>query len=72
VVLLYDPLYGSYLRPGKPAASLKPHGLKPELGDILVTLHMHVLRLVSVAGIEEQPIGSDSENRRHLPYALTP
>ncbi len=67
-----DSLYASYLRPGEPAASLQPHGLKPELGDILVTLHVDVPRLIPVAGIEKQPVGTNPENRRHLPYALTP
>jgi hypothetical protein len=41
-------------------ASFKADRIKPELGLAIVSLHMHVRRLVPIGRIEEEPIWSVS------------
>lgn len=53
------------LGPPKPAAACEPHWLKPEFGDARVPFHVNVRWLSAVAGIEEEPIGTRSEDGRH-------
>src|SRR5205823_8247596 len=53
------------LGPAKAAALGQPYWIKPELGSIRISFHMHVPWFVSVSGVEEQPIGSAPEDRRH-------
>ncbi len=47
------------------AASLQPDGIDPELGDIVVTLHVYVERFIPISGIEEEPVGPEPKYGRH-------
>jgi hypothetical protein len=42
------------------AAVLKPYRAEPELGDFVIPLDVHMLGLISISGIEEEPIWSRS------------
>lgn len=53
------------ISPAEPAATLKSNGIKPEFGDIVIALDMHMLRFIAITGIEEEPIGPHSENSWH-------
>jgi hypothetical protein len=39
--------------------------IEPKLGFLIVPLYVHVRRLTTVTGIEEEPIGAVSEDRWH-------
>ena len=39
--------------------------VQPELGGVVTALNVDVLGLISVGGIKEEPIGSDSQDGRH-------
>ena len=41
------------LRPVESAASLKPDRIKPELGNIIITLDVDVLRLIAITGVKK-------------------
>jgi hypothetical protein len=64
-VVLHQKLHAPNLGPPKATALGQPNRIKPEFGSIRVPFHMDVPRLVSVSGVEEQPIGSAPEDRRH-------
>jgi hypothetical protein len=51
-------VYPSDLGPPKATALGQPHRVQPELRQIRFSFDVHVSRLVSVPGVEEQPIGS--------------
>jgi hypothetical protein len=50
----------------KPATSFQTDRLKPELGLRPIAFHMYVRRLVPVARVEEEPVRSDPQHRRHV------
>jgi hypothetical protein len=69
-VLLDQSLNSIDFSPRKAAAALKPHRVKPVLSDIVITFNVHVRRLLSIASIEEKPIRTQSQNRRHAGVSL--
>jgi hypothetical protein len=52
--------------PIKATASLQPDRIEPELGDLVLTLDVNVLRFITIAGVEEQSIRAYPEYCRHL------
>ena len=44
--------------------------IKPEFRNLVVTLHMNMHALVSVGGVEEEPIGTLSQYRGHSQSSL--
>ena len=48
------------------AALVEADGVKPELGQVLVTFHVDVRRLGPVTGVEEKPVGASPEHGRHV------
>jgi hypothetical protein len=44
---------------------LHPHGAKPEFGNLLVTLNMHVGRLITVPRIEKESVWTNTQNGWH-------
>jgi hypothetical protein len=51
--------------PPDSATAGESDGIEPELGDPVACLDVHMGRLGSVAGIEEEPKPSDAKDRRH-------
>ena len=49
----------------KATALVEADGFEPELGQVLVPLHVDVRRLGPVIGVEEEPIGASPEHGRH-------
>ncbi len=47
-------------------ASLQPDRIEPELGDLVLTLDVNVLRFIAIAGVKEQSIRAYSEYCWHL------
>jgi hypothetical protein len=64
-VVSHHRLHPANLGPAKAAAPGQPYWIKPELGSVRISLHMHVPWFVSVSRVEKQPIGSAPEDRRH-------
>ena len=54
-----------YLCPAKSPASLEPNWIKPEFRYLIITLDMHVLRLIAITRIEKEPIRANSQYSRH-------
>jgi hypothetical protein len=54
------------------AALAHANRIKPELGPARSTFHVHVSRLVSIAGVEEQSIRAAAEDRGHAESLLLP
>ena len=50
----------------KATASLQPDRIEPELGDLVLTLDVNVLRFIAIAGVKEQSIRAYPEYCRHL------
>jgi hypothetical protein len=44
----------------KTTTALQSHRIEPELGNIIVALNVDMFWLVAIAGVEEEPIRSDS------------
>ena len=53
------------LRTPETAALVEADGFEPEIGQVLVALHVDVRRLRPVAGLEEEPVGASPEHCRH-------
>jgi hypothetical protein len=53
------------LGPTEATALLKPNGVEPDLGPILLTLDVNVRRLLAVAGEEEEAVRPSAENGWH-------
>ena len=53
------------LRTPEAAALVEADGVEPELGQVLVALHVDVRRLGPVTGVEEEPVGASPEHGRH-------
>src|SRR5574338_836377 len=53
------------LRTTEAAALMQADGIEPELGHVLVALHVEVRRLGPVAGVEEEPVGASPEHGLH-------
>jgi hypothetical protein len=47
-MLDHDPLNHLQISAAEAAAPFEPHGREPELGDVLPTLDVHMLRLISI------------------------
>lgn len=52
----------------KATASLQPDRIEPELGDLVLTLDVNVLRFIAIAGVKEQSIRAYPEYCWHLPF----
>jgi hypothetical protein len=46
-------------------AALQPHRIQPEFCDIIITLDVYVRRLISIASVKEESIGTKTQNRWH-------
>src|SRR5919108_557053 len=64
-ILLNHSLYAVDLSPAEAAAVLQPHGVKPELGLVVVPFDVDVWRLVRVTSIKEEPVRPKPQNSRH-------
>jgi hypothetical protein len=53
------------LSSGETAAPFESYWTEPELGDFVIALNVHVLWLLSVAGIEVEPIWTHPQSRWH-------
>ena len=51
--------------------SLQSDRIKPELGDLVLTLDVDVLRFIAIASVEEQSIRTYPEYRRHVLFVST-
>src|ERR1035438_7750944 len=47
-------------------ARLQPRGLEPNLGSVPFAFNMHVRRFITVARVEEEAVGADAQDGRHL------
>jgi hypothetical protein len=65
VVMFDQPMNSPQLDATEPQASLKSNRIEPVLGDIIASFDMNMRRLLTVSGVEEEPIGTDAEHRRH-------
>ncbi len=65
LVFLNDSTDSLRLDAAEPAASRKPDGVKPEFSRRRFPFHVNVRRLITVSGIEKEPIRTNSKNRRH-------
>jgi len=54
----------------KPSARLQSHWIKPKLRQVVIALNVNVLRFVAVPGVKEEPIGSNSQCRRHALHGI--
>ena len=54
-----QPLQAINLPSGKSAASLQSDGIEPDFRNLVVALHMHMRRLFSIAGVEEETVWTD-------------
>ena len=66
MVLSDDLLNPADLLPRKAAAAVQPDRVKPELRGVVIPLNVHVRRFFPVAGIEEETLGTDAQDRWHL------
>ena len=53
------------LRTPEASALVEADRIEPELGKVLVALHVDVRRLGPVTGVEEEPVGASPEHGRH-------
>jgi hypothetical protein len=53
-----DAEYIAYLCPLQSAASMRSYGIEPELGDPILPVHVDMGRLVAIACVEEEPVGT--------------
>ena len=65
-------LYPRYLMPGEAATGIQPDGLKPELRGAIASLDMDMKRFCPIAGVEEESVGTYSQNRWHRPACVVP
>jgi len=65
LVLADEGGYPVELRTPEAAALVESDGVEPELGQVLVALHVDVRRLGPVTGVEEEPVGASPEHGRH-------
>jgi hypothetical protein len=56
LVFRNEPRYAVDLLSAEAAASLKPRGIEPEFGYLIVTLDMYVGRLLTITRIEEETV----------------
>jgi hypothetical protein len=56
----------------KAVTALQSNGVEPELRLTVVPLYMNMRRLAPIAGIEEEPERTYSENSRHVPMLHRP
>jgi hypothetical protein len=47
-------------------AALKSDGLRPELRQVILSLDVDMCRLLPVARVREEPIGTEAQHRRHV------
>ena len=47
------------------AALVEAHGVEPELGQVVVALHVDVRRLGPITGEEKEPVRASPEHGRH-------
>jgi hypothetical protein len=64
-VMLDQPMNSAQLDAAEPHTSLKSNRIEPVLGDIITPFDMNMRRLLAVSGVEEEPIRTDAEHRRH-------
>src|SRR5438093_13491780 len=54
-----------YLDATETHAALKSNRLKAELRELMLSFHVYVRRLLPVARVEEEPIRTQAQHRRH-------
>jgi hypothetical protein len=54
------------LCPIKATASLQPDRIEPQLGDLVLTLDVNVLRFIAIACVKEQSVRTYPEYRWHV------
>jgi hypothetical protein len=65
-MLLDQPLNPPNLRGLEATAALKANGAQPELRGIVVSFNVNMRRLISISRVEEETVGTDPQDRRHL------
>jgi hypothetical protein len=60
------PLDSTNFHTVKSPAVLQPDWVKPELGNLIITLNMNMLMFISITSVEEKSILANSEYRWHL------
>jgi hypothetical protein len=63
--LLYQRLYPGESVGGKPTVAGEAHGFQPELRHFVLLLDVNVRRFVALIAVEEEAIGTFSQNRGH-------
>jgi len=46
--------------------------LQPKLRGIIVSIHVYMRRLIRFVAVEVEPVGSTSQNRRHVFISIVP
>ena len=64
-MLLDEPLNPLDLDSPESTAALQPDRIEPELGEVVVTLHVDMRWFIAVISIEEEPIRAKSQHGRH-------
>src|SRR5947209_4491926 len=65
LLILDKLLHLANLAPGEPTLAVEANRFEPELGDAVVTFDVDVRRLATISRIEEKPVGTNSQYRRH-------
>ena len=65
-MLRYEALDIAEIRASQSSAFLLPDRVQPELGHMIVTFNVHMLRLVAISCIEEKSIWTMPQDGRHL------
>jgi hypothetical protein len=55
----------------KTAALLQPDRVKPKLRNLVLSFDVRMGRFLSIAGVKEEPVGTDPQNCRHEQALVT-
>jgi hypothetical protein len=61
-MFVYKLVYSTNLSAGKSSTPVQSDRLKPELGQFLFTLDMHMRRFIAIPCIEEKTVRPDSQS----------
>jgi hypothetical protein len=72
MVFFDQPLYPVNLCSAEPTTTLKPGGIDPKFGLVIVTLNMDMGRLIAVTCVEEESVRANSQYSWHCPVSYFP
>jgi len=72
MVFFNEPLYPVNLCSAEPTTALKPGGIDPKFGLVIVTLNMDMGWLIAVTCVKEESVRANSQNSGHCPVYYFP